>query len=177
MAGRPESSAITYDPPLDFPPELGVTLNAGIDLERIAQCCRIVEIGRFMIIPEFRRNIRVVLKLMRAALMEIITRRYTHLLADVFEDDQTSPLNFLTKMLGFEVIGSHPRGELNCTSNRLILVFDLHKGYRLRKDRHDPGLVRLAPRELVEVYESCFASAGEPGNGDRPASINPPSPL
>jgi hypothetical protein len=163
---------ITYDPSLEFPPELGVTLNEGVDLKQIAQTCKIAEIGRFMILPEFRRNIRVVLSLMRVAAMEVIARKYTHFLADVFENDQTSPLNFLTKMLGFEAIGSHLRGELNCTSNRIILALDIHKGYRLLKDRKEPGLVRLAQKEIEEFYECSIISAGGPEIADWPAPID-----
>jgi hypothetical protein len=152
---------INYDLSLEFPPEFGVTLNAGIDLKQIAQRYRIVELGRFMILPEFRSNIRVALRLIGAALIEIVARKYTHILADVFEDDQTSPLKFLTKILGFEVIGSHPKGELNCTSNRLILVFDIHKGYRQLKDRKNPGLVRVVQKELLALYEQSIHSTAD----------------
>lgn len=128
---------LTYDPSLDFPPELEVTLNAGIDLGKMARECKIVDIGRFMILPEYRKNIRVVLKLMRAAIKEVVERGYTHFLTDVFETDPNSPLHFHTKILGFEKIGSHLHGELNCSSTRIILTLDILNAYHRLKMRRD----------------------------------------
>lgn len=128
---------LTYDPSLNFPPELGVSLNADIDLEKMARECKLVDIGRFMILPEYRKNIRVVLKLMRAAIKEVVERGYTHFLTDVFESDPNSPLHFHTKILGFEKIGSHLHGELNCSSTRIILTLDILNAYRRLKMRRD----------------------------------------
>lgn len=128
---------LAYDPSLYFPPELEVTLNSDIDLEKMACEWRIVEIGRFMIFPEYRKNIRVVLKLMQAATKEVVERGYTHFLTDVFETDPNSPLHFHTKILGFERIGSHLHGELNCSSTRIILTLDILKAYRKLRERRD----------------------------------------
>jgi hypothetical protein len=124
---------LTYDPSLEFPAELGVTLNQGIDLAKMAQECRMVEIGRFMILPQYRKNIRVALRLMRASIKEVVERGYTHFLTDVFENDPHSPLHFHTKILGFERIGSHIKGELNCSSTRIILTLDILKAYQRLK--------------------------------------------
>ena len=136
--GRPAGVIrLAYDPSLEFPPELEVSLDAGVDLARMARECRVVDIGRFMIAPEFRKNIRVVLKLMRAAIREVVERGYTHFLTDVFETDPNSPLHFHTKILGFERIGSHLRGELNCSSTRIILTLDILKAYQRLRDRKD----------------------------------------
>lgn len=151
---------LTYDPSLDFPPELGVTLNADIDLEKMARECKIVDIGRFMILPEYRKNIRVVLKLMRAAIKEVVERGYTHFLTDVFETDPNSPLHFHTKILGFEKIGSHLHGELNCSSTRIILTLDILNAYRRLKMRRDKiyqevteGIRELLDERLIK-YDS-----------------------
>jgi hypothetical protein len=124
---------LTYDPSLEFPAELGVTLNQGIDLDKMARECRMVEIGRFMILPQYRKNIRVALRLMRASIKEVVERGYTHFLTDVFENDPHSPLHFHTKILGFERIGSHIRGELHCSSTRIILTLDILKSYQRLK--------------------------------------------
>jgi hypothetical protein len=126
---------LAYDPSLEFPAELGVTLNQDIDLVQLAKDCKMVEIGRFMIIPEYRKNIRVALRLMRASIKEVVERGYSHFLTDVFENDPHSPLHFHTKILGFERIGSHLRGELNCSSTRIILTLDILKSYQKLKER------------------------------------------
>ncbi len=128
---------LVYDPSLVFPAELEVTLDSHVDLERMAREYKLVDIGRFMIVPGYRKNIRVVLKLMRAAIKEVVERGYTHFLTDVFESDPNSPLHFHTKILGFERIGSHLRGELNCSSTRIILTLDILKSYQRLKERKD----------------------------------------
>lgn len=148
---------LAYDPSLDFPQEMGVTLNQGINLEQMARECKLVEIGRFMILPQYRRNIRVALRLMNAAIQEVVERGYTHFLTDVFETDPHSPLHFHTRILGFEVIGSHLRGELNCSSTRIILTLDILKAYQRLKERKDKiyqevttGIRDLLDRKLAE---------------------------
>jgi len=148
---------LAYDPSLEFPPEMGVTLNQNIDLTQMANECKIVEIGRFMIRPEYRKNIRVALRLMRAAIKEVVERGYTHFLTDVFESDPHSPLHFHTKILGFEVIGSHLHGELNCSSTRIILTLDILKAYQRLKERKNrlyyevtTGIRKLLDRKLAE---------------------------
>jgi hypothetical protein len=126
-----------YDPPLVYSPEMGITLKQGVNLSKMAAECKMVDIGRFMIIPQYRKNTRIALKLMRAAIQEVVGRGYTHFITDVFETDSTSPLRFHTKILGFEVIGSHLRGELNCSSTRIILTLDILKAYQRLKKRKD----------------------------------------
>lgn len=148
---------LTYDPSLEFPPEMGVTLNQNVDLKQMASECKMVEIGRFMIKSEYRKNIRVALRLMRAAIKEVVERGYTHFLTDVFETDPQSPLHFHTKILGFEVIGSHLHGELNCSSTRIILTLDILKAYQRLKERKNriyqeviAGISDLLDRKLAE---------------------------
>lgn len=124
---------LAYDPSLELPAGAGLELDAGIDLVELASTGRFVEIGRLMIAPRFRSRATVVLALMRAALAEVVERRYTHLLTVVFEDDPHSPYGFHTRILGFERIGSHRHGELACASRRIILTLDIARAFdRLR---------------------------------------------
>ena len=126
---------LVYDPPLDLPAEYGVTLEPGVDVDRLRRQGLFVDIGRFMIVPRYRRNIRVVLRLMRAAILEVVDRGYTHFLTDVFEDDPHSPLRFHTQVLGFEPIATHRYGELACASSRILLILDIARAWRRLKDR------------------------------------------
>lgn len=126
---------LVYDPPLDLPAEYGVTLEPGVDVDRLRRQGRFVDIGRFMIVPRYRRNIRVVLRLMRAAILEVVDRGYTHFLTDVFEDDPHSPLRFHTQVLGFERIATHRYGELACASSRILLILDIARAWRRLKER------------------------------------------
>jgi hypothetical protein len=88
-----------------------------------------------MILPEYRRKFLVAIRLMRIAVREVIERNYTHFITDVFEGEPHSPLNFHTRILGFEVIGSHLHGELNCSLTRIILTMDILKAYQRMKMR------------------------------------------
>lgn len=128
---------LVYDPPLEMPAEYGVTLEPSVDLEALRRHGRFADIGRFMIVPRYRRNIRVVMKLMRAAFIEVVARGYTHFLTDVFEDDPHSPLRFHTQVLGFERIGTHRHGELACASSRIILILDIACAYQRLKKREN----------------------------------------
>lgn len=126
---------LVYDPPLEFPPEYQVTLDNTIDLEHLAQVGKFVDIGRFMILPKYRRKILVAIRLMGAAVKEVIERNYTHFITDVFQGEPHSPLKFHTKILGFEIIGTHLHGELNCSLTRIILTLDILKAYSRLKLR------------------------------------------
>ncbi len=128
---------LVYDPPLEMPAEYGVILDPDVDLDGLKRGGRFVDIGRFMIVPRYRRNIRVVMKLMRAAIEEVVARGYTHFLTDVFENDPHSPLQFHTRVLGFERIGTHRHGELACASARIILILDIARAYQRLKKREN----------------------------------------
>jgi len=135
--GRPAGVLrLLYDPSFDIPEEYDVKFMPGIDIEALKAAGKYVEIGRFMILPEFRRNPGVALRLMRAATAEVLERDYTHFITDVFEGEAHSPLNFHTRVLGFEVVGKHLFGELNCSLNRIILTLDILKLYnRIKNSR------------------------------------------
>jgi hypothetical protein len=126
-----------YDPPLELPPECQATFKKGFDPQKLATSGKFVEIGRFMILPEYRKKIFVAIRLMGAAVKEVVERNYTHFITDVFEGEPHSPLKFHTRILGFEVIGQHLYGELNCSLTRIILTLDILKAYqRLKTQRN-----------------------------------------
>jgi 1-acyl-sn-glycerol-3-phosphate acyltransferase len=135
---------VAYDPSLELPAEAQVELEPGVDLGELARRGRFVEIGRMTVLPKFRRRPAVVLALMQAAIAEITARGYTHLLTAVFEDDPHSPLGFHTRVLGFERIGSHRRGELRCASRRILLVLDLERAVERVRVRGSRRLASVA---------------------------------
>jgi hypothetical protein len=144
---------LVYDPALEMPAELGVSLEPGVDLETLKRRGRFVDIGRFMIVSRHRRNVRVVMRLMRAAILEVVSRGYTHFLTDVFEDDPHSPYNFHTRVLGFERIGTHRYGELACASPRIILILDIARAYRQLEKKENKVFKELGEGlgEMVEA--------------------------
>lgn len=148
---------LAYDPPLQLPAHFEVKFDRPLDLEEFARGRRFVEIGRFMIVPEFRRNIRVVFSLMREAVREVLERRYTHFLTDVYESDPHSPYGFHTRVLGFERIGTHRFGELNCDSLRIILVLDIVRACHRLANKGD-----RVYRELVTGLEPLLAAIPVP---------------
>ena len=149
---------LTYDPALELPEELGLEIEGSNDLARLQASGRFVEIGRLMIAPRFRSRTAVVLALMRAALAEVVERGYTHLLTVVFEDDPHSPYHFHTRVLGFERIGTHRRGELASASRRIILTLDIARSYlRMR-----PARARLL-KQLTSGFEDRILRLSESG--------------
>jgi hypothetical protein len=147
-----------YNPSLELPEACQPRFEPGIDLETLRAAGRYVEIGRFMIRPQFRRQYRVAMRLMRAATAEVVERGYSHFITDVFEGEEHSPLNFHTRVLGFEVIGSHLFGELNCSSTRIILTLDILKLYNRIKDSRSrlyqelaEGLRGICEKKLARV--------------------------
>lgn len=149
-----------YDPPLDFPPELKVTLRDDIDFTKMRENARFVEIGRFMILPEYRRNIRIAIRLMQMAIKEVVERDYTHFLTDVFEGDPHSPLKFHTRILGFEIIGTHLHGELNCSLTRIILTLDILKAYKRIKERRNK-IYRMLSAGVRSVLDKKLATVAD----------------
>ena len=127
---------VLYDPPLELYAGYGFQLlQEGIDVERFVQENKIAEIGRFAVLPEYRRYMMVVAALMRAAATETVSKGYTHYITDVFEDDPHSPYQFHTKVMGFQPVATHEVGELNCRSRRITMVLDLKAAYRRLKDK------------------------------------------
>lgn len=124
---------VLYDLPLDLYKEYGFKTLGGLDLDEFIKKNRIAEIGRFAVLPEYRRHMVVVGALMREASRETIERGYSHYVTDIFEGEAHSPYNFHTRVLGFEPVATHDTGELNCPNRRITLILDLAAGYaRLR---------------------------------------------
>jgi|SRR5580693_7410365 hypothetical protein len=149
---------LVYDPSLELPAEYGVTFEPGVDPAALGRRGRFVEIGRFMIAPRYRRHIRIAMKLLRSAIVEVVERGYTHFLTDVFEHDPHSPLGFHTRVLGFERIGSHSTGELTCASRRIILLLDIARAYQRLEQRRNmvwrelgAGMSELMERRLLPI--------------------------
>jgi len=151
-----------YDPPLEFPSDFKVTLHEELDLKKLAATCRFVEIGRFMILPRYRKNILVALRLMKISIQEVVERDYTHFITDVFEGEPNSPFRFHTNILGFEVIGTHLHGELNCSLTRIILTLDILKAYQRLKKRRNRVYWFLTEgiREILDKKLTTSASVG-----------------
>jgi hypothetical protein len=153
VGGRPAGVIrLVYDPPLELPVEFGVTLDPEVDIEGLKRRGRFVDIGRFQIVPRYRRNFRVAMRLIRAAILEVVGRGYTHFLTDVFESDPHSPLGFHTRVLGFERIGTHRTGALTCASARIILILDIARSYQRLKQRQNKVWRELGEgaREVME---------------------------
>ncbi|MEM7051079.1 MAG: GNAT family N-acetyltransferase [Acidobacteriota bacterium] len=142
-----------YDPPLEAPPELDFKFERDIDFDRVLEGRRFADIGRFMILPKYRRRIEVALQLMKVAVAETVERGYTHFITDVFESDPHCPLDFHTRVLGFERIGTHRYGELDCSSVRIILVLDLARAYHRLARRRD-RVFRQVVAGMQESFEA-----------------------
>ncbi len=127
-----------YDPPIRQYASYGLKLiEAPVDIEGLLSRCRIAEVGRFAVLAEHRGNVLLAAALMRAAAEEMVTRGYTHIITDVFEDDPHSPLGFHTRVMGFLPVATHEHGELNCRSRRITLVLDLKSSYQRLKARRN----------------------------------------
>jgi hypothetical protein len=135
--GRPVGVLRTlFDPPLlQYAKYELRLLDPRIDVQKFLSQHRIAEVGRFAVVPEHRGNVMLAAALMRSATEEMVTRGYTHAITDVFEDDPHSPLGFHTRVMGFEAVATHERGELNCKSRRITLLLDLGASYRRLKAR------------------------------------------
>lgn len=158
VGGRPAGVIrLLYDCPIEIPADFEVTMEREIDLEK-ARGCRWVEVGRFMIRPEYRARTRVAIELMRCAVTEVVTRGYTHFITDVFEGDPHSPLKFHTHVLGFERIGTHRFGELDCDSMRIVLILDLARAYRRAKESRN-RIYRELAAGVSEALEALPASS------------------
>lgn len=120
---------VLYDLPLDLYKEYGFKMIGGIDLDAFIRTNRIAEIGRFAVLPEFRKHPVVVGALMREASRETVERGYSHYVTDIFEGEAHSPYNFHTRVLGFQPVATHDTGELNCPNRRITLILDLAEAY------------------------------------------------
>lgn len=102
---------LRYDPPVVLPVSYRATVTTDVSGMMARGAVRLVDIGRFMIVPAYRRRPRIALTLMGAAIGEVVRRGSTHLVTDVFEGERHSPLDFHVRVLGFEIIGWHDQGD------------------------------------------------------------------
>lgn len=127
---------VHYDPPLAQYAKYGLKLlDPSVCVDDFIRRHRVAEIGRFAVVPRYRRRVTVAAALMRAATIETVARGYTHFVTDVFEDDPHSPYRFHTGVMGFLPVATHEAGELHCRSRRITLVLDLKAAYRRLKAR------------------------------------------
>jgi hypothetical protein len=127
---------VLYDPPLATYARYGFKLiDPAVRVEEFLRDHRIAEIGRFAVIPRYRRRFMLAAALMRAATAETVARGYTHFITDVFEDDKHSPYGFHTRVMGFHPVATHDVGELHCRSRRITMVLDLKAAYQRLKLR------------------------------------------
>ncbi|MCB1050927.1 MAG: GNAT family N-acetyltransferase [Acidobacteria bacterium] len=100
------------------------------DLANFVVSNPVAEIGRFAVLAEHRNKFVAAALLMKAAVADTLDRGYTHYITDVFENEPTSPLQFHTRVLGFEPVATHQIGEFKCSNRRITLVLDLQKSLR-----------------------------------------------
>jgi len=125
---------VLYKPQLELYQSYRFKVVAGdIDIAAFVRSNKIAELGRFAILPEFRRNVRVAAGLMGAASLDTLEHGFTHYITDVFEGEQHSPYKFSLRVMGFQVVATHEKGELNCACRRITMLLDLKQTYhRLR---------------------------------------------
>ncbi|HOX01715.1 MAG TPA: GNAT family N-acetyltransferase [Candidatus Paceibacterota bacterium] len=169
---------VLYDPPLELYREYGFKqLVNGLDVEAFIRNHRIAEIGRFAVLPPYRKFILVVAGLMRAASKETVGRGYTHYITDIFEGETHSPYQFHTRVMGFQPVATHDVGELNCPNRRITMVLDLPEAYRNLR-LHQNWIYRFLTEDWDESLHQKLLETDS--RNRRPASGNPlahPSPL
>lgn len=135
--GRPVGvTRVLYEIPFDLYTAYQFQLEIpGLDVEAFIRANRIAEVGRFAVVPEYRKQILVAAILMRAAATETVKRGFTHFITDVFEADPNSPFEFHRRILGFEIVASHDHGELKIDSKRITMLLDLKAAYQRMSGR------------------------------------------
>jgi hypothetical protein len=127
---------VLYDPPLALYAKYGFkAIDPSLRVEDFVRQNRIAEIGRFAVVPRYRRRLMLAAALMRVSTAEVVARGYTHFVTDVFEDDPHSPYGFHTRVMGFHPVATHDIGELHCRSRRITLVLDLKAAYKRLRTR------------------------------------------
>jgi hypothetical protein len=126
---------VLFELPLERYREYGLRLLApGTDVEAFLRRNRIAEVGRFAVLDSERGQFMAAASLIRAAALDALTRRCTHLITDVFENDPNSPYAFHTRVLGFVPVATHDHGELRSDDRRITMLLDLKASYeRLRQ--------------------------------------------
>jgi len=148
---------VLYDPPIDQYQKYGLTpIDGDLAVYEFIKSQRIAEVGRFAVIPERRKGVGVVLSLMRAATREIVSRGYTQLVTDVFENDPHSPFRFHTRIVGFRPVATHEVGELSFKGRRITLLLDIKIAYQTLKSRGS-WFFRAMTKDWTDVMHKRLA--------------------
>lgn len=122
---------VLYEIPKELYGAYGFELvDQGIDVEAFLQQNRIAEVGRFAVLPKYRKKIMVAALLMRAAATETVERGFSHFITDVFETDPNSPYKFHQRILGFRTVATHNVGELKHMGRRITMLLDLKQAFQ-----------------------------------------------
>jgi hypothetical protein len=153
---------VLYEPQLNLYQSYEFKVVAkNIDLDAFIRENRIAEIGRFAILPEFRKHVLVAATLMGAASGETLERGFTHYLTDIFEGEQHSPYKFHSRVIGFQVVATHEQGELNCACRRITMLLDLKQSY-LRLRRRNNWIFRTMTSGWDErLHQRLMAGSGK----------------
>jgi len=135
IRGRPAGVLrVHYAPPLAQYAAYGFKLiDPSVNVDDFIRKHKVAEIGRFAVLPRYRRRFLLAAALMRAATAETVARGFSHFVTDVFEDDAHSPYGFHTRVIGFHPVATHDIGELQSRSRRITMVLDLRAAYQRLK--------------------------------------------
>ena len=148
---------VLYDPSIEQYQKYGLTaIDGTLPAYHLITSERIAEVGRFAVIAERRKGVGVVLSLIRAATREIVSRGYTRLVTDVFENDPHSPLRFHTRIIGFQPVATHEVGELSFKGRRITLLLDIRIAYQTLKSR-GTWFFRAITKDWTEVMHKRLA--------------------
>jgi hypothetical protein len=175
LGDRPAGALrVLFDPSYAQYAAYGLTLiDPTLNVEEFLSRSRIAEVGRFAVKREYRGQFTIAATLMRAATKETVTRGYTHLVTDVFEDDPHTPYHFHMRVLGFHPVATHNVGELHCRSRRVTLVLDLNSAYgRLNKRKN--WLFRYLTYDWDASLHQRFTN--EPPAAEQLPKTEPPPP-
>ncbi len=107
----------------------------GLNVKDFIANNKIAEVGRFAVLPIYRKKIFVAALLMRAAGTETLQKGFSHFITDVFENDPNTPYGFHQRVLGFKEVATHEVGELHCQSRRITMLLDLKDALKCMKRR------------------------------------------
>lgn len=167
---------VLYDLPLDLYKEYGFKTLGGVNLDEFIRQNRIAEIGRFAVLPEYRKHMIVVGALMREASRETVENGYTHYVTDIFEGEAHNPYNFHTRVLGFQPVATHDTGELNCPNRRITMILDLKAGYVRLRDKGGWLFRFFTDGWPAHIHERLGGRAPKPKAGAKtPGVVVPPA--
>jgi hypothetical protein len=149
---------ILYDPPVEQYLQYDLKpIDKSLVVETLLSKGLFAEIGRFAVVPERRNEIAVAVSLMRAATREVVSRGYTQLVTDVFENDPHSPLRFHTRVVGFRLVATHEVGELRFKGRRMTLLLDIKVAYQSLKAR-GTWFFRVMTRDRTQTMHKGLAA-------------------